>query len=102
MSYTRLFDTYMWQAYQQLPQVTLIDCWAHVRRKFFEAVSQNASEKSLAKQGLKYCNRMLLLEKEWELLGNEERWQARQAQPQLLMEKFFDWCKRNESTVLFG
>lgn len=43
----------MWQAYKRLPEATLVGCWAHVRRKFFEAVPQNASDKSIAKQGWK-------------------------------------------------
>ena len=42
----------MWQAYQRLLEATLVGCWVHVRRKFFEAVPQNASDKSIAKQGL--------------------------------------------------
>ncbi len=42
----------MWQAYTQLPQATLVGCWAHVRRKFDEAVPQTASDKSLAKKDL--------------------------------------------------
>lgn len=40
----------MWQAYEQLPKATLVGCWAHVRRKFHEAVPQQASEKSLAQK----------------------------------------------------
>ena len=35
----------MWQAYEQLPKATLVGCWAHVRRKFHEAVPQQASGK---------------------------------------------------------
>ena len=68
----------MWQAYEQLPKATLIGCWAHVRRKFHEAVPQNASGKSLAKRGLAYCNRMFHLEQAWETLNRQERYQIRQ------------------------
>lgn len=92
----------MWNAYPQLPHATLVGCWAHVRRKFFEAVPQNATEKSLAKQGLKYCNQMFQLEKAWELLSDENRYQARQEKLKPLFKKFFDWCKKNESTILPG
>ena len=84
----------MWQAYQRLPEATLVGCWAHVRRKFFEAVAQNASDKSIAKQGWKYCTQMFRLEKEWEHLSSEERYQTRQEQLKPLMEDFFDWCRR--------
>lgn len=92
----------MWQAYQRLPEATLVGCWAHVRRKFFEAVPQNASDKSIAKQGWKYSTRMFRLEKEWEHLSSEERYQTRQEQLKPLMEDFFDWCRRQEISVLPG
>lgn len=59
----------MWQAYEQLPEATLVGCWTHVRRKFHEAVPQEASEKSLAPKGLNYCNRMFYLEQTWEKLS---------------------------------
>lgn len=92
----------MWQAYQRLPEATLVGCWAHVRRRFFEAVAQNASDKSIAKQGWKYCTQMFRLEKEWEHLSSEERYQTRQEQLKPLMEDFFNWCRRQEISVLPG
>lgn len=92
----------MWQAYQQLPEATLVGCWAHVRRKFFEAVPQNASDKSIAKEGLKYCNQMFQLEREWEQLSSEERYEHRKQELKPLIDKFFNWCKWQESCVLMG
>lgn len=73
-----------------------------MRRKFFEAVAQNASDKSIAKQGWKYCTQMFRLEKEWEHLSSEERYQTRQEQLKPLMEDFFNWCRRQEISVLPG
>ncbi|WP_271892724.1 hypothetical protein [Lactobacillus amylovorus] len=35
-----------------------------MRRKFFEAVAQNASDKSIAKQGWKYCTQIFRLVKD--------------------------------------
>lgn len=92
----------MWQAYRQLPEATLVGCWAHARRKFFEAVPQNASDKSVAKQGWKYCTQMFRLEKEWESLSIEERHRVRQERLKSLIKEFFDWCRRQEVTVLPG
>lgn len=37
---------------------------------------------------------MFRLEKEWEHLSSEERYQTRQEQLKPLMEDFFDWCRR--------
>ena len=92
----------MWQAYEQLPKATLVGCWAHVRRKFHEAVPQQASGKSLAQKGLNYCNRMFYLEQTWENLSKQERYQLRQAKLKPLMQEFFNWCEKNKITVLPG
>lgn len=59
-----------WQAYKQLSSATLIGCWAHVRRKFKEAMSPTTKGKSISKQGI--CNNMFRLESSWEDLSNEE------------------------------
>ena len=83
----------MWQAYKQLPEATLVGCWAHVRRKFKEAVPPTTKGKSLSKQGVHYCNQMFTLEKSWENLSNEERHQKRQEKLKPLFDEFFKWCR---------
>lgn len=90
----------MWQAYQQLPNATLVGCWAHVRRKFFEAVPTKVSDKSVSKQGVRYCNKMFTLEKDWLGLSNKERCRLRQKELKPLMEEFFAWCRKQKATVL--
>ncbi|TFU21126.1 hypothetical protein E4T71_09565, partial [Streptococcus sp. WM07] len=40
-----------WSAYRTLKEASLVGCWAHVRRKFFEATPKNANSSSLAKKG---------------------------------------------------
>ena len=52
----------MWQAYKQLFSATLVGCWAHVRRKFKEAMPPTSKDMSLSKQEVHYCNRMFTLE----------------------------------------
>ena len=63
----------------QLVQATLVGCWAHVRRKFFEAVPPEASNKSIS---------------------NQERLQLRQKKLAPLMEEFFDWCRKHKAMTL--
>ena len=77
----------------------LVGCWAHVRRKFFEANSKN-SKTSLSAEGLNYCNRLFQLEQEWDCLPVEERYQKRQEEMKPIMDEFFDWCR--EHSVLPG
>lgn len=90
----------MWQAYGQLAQATLVGCWAHVRRKFFEAVPPKASDKSISKQGVRYCNRMFALEKDWGNLSNEERLRLRRKKLAPLMREFFNWCRKQKTRTL--
>ena len=61
---------------------------------------QTASEESFAQKGLNYCNRMFYLEQIWENLSKQEHYQLRQAKLKPLMQEFFNWCKKNKTTVL--
>ena len=70
-NYSGFLHCDMWQAYGQLAQAALVGCWAHVRRKFFEAVPPEASNKSISNQGVRYCDRMFALEKDWKNLSNQ-------------------------------
>ena len=92
----------MWQAYKQLPSATLVGCWAHVRRKFIEAMPPITKGNSLSKQGVHYCNKMFTLESSWEKLSNEERYQRRQEELKPLFEEFFNWCRNNQPMILPG
>ena len=46
----------MWSAYRQLEKTKFVGCWAHVRRKFFEATPKQADNSSLGAKGLAYCD----------------------------------------------
>ena len=89
----------MWGAYRQAKNAKLAGCWAHVRRKFFEANPKN-SKTSLSAEGLNYCNKLFQLEQEWEVLPVEKRHQKRQEEMKPLMDEFFDWCR--DHSVLPG
>ena len=90
----------MWGAYRQLEKAELVGCWAHVRRKFFEATPKKADKRFLGAKGLAYCNQMFGLESSWEKLSAEERLKKRQEELKPLMETFFYWCR--SQAVLSG
>ena len=89
----------MWGAYRQAKNAKLVGCWAHVRRKFFEANPKN-SKTSLSAEGLNYCNKLFQFEQEWDELPVEERYQKRQEEMKPIMDEFFNWCR--EHSVLPG
>ncbi|MGO5335151.1 IS66-like element short variant transposase, partial [Enterococcus cecorum] len=88
----------MWSAYRQLPKAKLVGCWAHVRRKFFEATPKQADKQSLGRKGLDYCDQMFSLEASWAELSSAERLCKRKERLAPLMTTFFDWC-RNQSVL---
>lgn len=81
-------------AYRQLENAKLVGCWAHVRRKFFEATPKQADKGSLAFKGLCYCDKMFALEESWVDLSLQDRLMKRQDELEPLMAEFFDWCRR--------
>ena len=84
--------------YPQLDKPQLVGCWAHIRRKFFEATPKKIDKTSLGAKGLAYCDRLFTLENDWADLSTEERLHKRQTELAPLMEEFFDWC-RNQAVL---
>lgn len=70
-----------YQGYRQLPDVTIVGCWAHARRKFDEALKILPTDQradSAAAQGLDCCNRLFELERAFSELSPDERLSKRQ------------------------
>lgn len=82
--------------YHSLPDITVVGCWAHARRKFEEALKAIDADKradSQAKKGEDYCNRLFGLEREFSKLSIEERYIKRLEQSLPLAEEFLSWAK---------
>jgi len=84
-----------WGAYHLLPDVTLVACAAHIRRKFFEAIEnkKKPNKSSPAYIGSLYWQRMFKLEKQWRDLAPEERMVKRQSELKPLMDEFWEWLE---------
>jgi len=67
--------------YNGLPNITLVGCWAHARRKFDETLKALPTEKRnadvTAKQGLEFCNRLFAIERELHDVTPERRYEIR-------------------------
>jgi len=80
--------------YHSLPNVTPVGCWAHMRRKFDEALkSLSAAEResSKAQTGLDYCNRLFAFERDLEKLNPSDRFERRLELSKPETDKFFAW-----------
>jgi transposase len=82
-----------YSAYHDLDGVTVIGCWAHVRRKFNDAYKIAKAPDSPAKIGLDFCTRLFALEKEFADLPPDERLEARLEKSKPVSDAFFAWAE---------
>ena len=68
-------------------------CFAHQRRKFEEAMPKNAPKDNKARIGLEYCQKLFMLEREFECLSPEKRLKARIERSKPVLDEFFDWVE---------
>ncbi|OIQ58499.1 transposase IS66 family protein [Moorella thermoacetica] len=90
--------------YNELPDVTLVGCWAHARRKFDEALKALPEDKRnapvTAREGLEFCNRLFAIERELKEATPEERYQIRQVRSRPVLDAFLAWLKNQKARVL--
>lgn len=78
--------------YNTVPNVIHCGCWAHLRRKFEEALPKGSDLKeSKSAIGLEYCNKLFDLEKEWSDLSHEERYEKRLKQSKSVLDAYWSW-----------
>jgi transposase len=84
-----------WGAYHLLPNITLVACAAHIRRKFYEAIGnkKNPNQSSPAYVGYAYWQKMFQLEKRWRDLVPSERFVHRQSELKPIMDEFWQWLE---------
>ena len=83
-----------YQGYKTLKNVILVQCLAHARRKFDEALKclkEEERKDSKAAIGLAYCNRLFKIEENIEELLPEEKYTKRQELSKPVLEDFFAW-----------
>jgi hypothetical protein len=78
------------------PNITVVGCWAHLRRKFDEAVKSAPPENRgelPSQKGLDFCNRLFSLERDYEdeKLEPNERYKARLQRSKPLVDEFYAW-----------
>ena len=76
-----------------IPDVIIVGCWAHVRRKFNDAYQLTKTPDSLAAIGLAYCDQLFALEKRFANLSAEDRYGQRMDHSKPVAGAFFQWAK---------
>lgn len=78
------------------PDIKVVGCWAHARRKFNEAVKCLPPEQqkdSQAAVGLHFCNELFGYEKDFQDLSAEERHTKRLEKSKPTADAFFEWAR---------
>ena len=87
-----------YDGYHKLPEnITVVGCWAHMRRKFTDALKTIPKERwaeSDAAVGVAYCDKLFHLEKQFYSLPSEERHKERECLSKPLIDEFYGWIDR--------
>jgi len=76
-----------------------IGCWAHDRRKFFEASKASKKGAGLANEALEQIRALYKIEEQLKDASAEERYRVRQESSKPLLEKFKTWLEKHQGTV---
>lgn len=86
-----------YSGYHRLPEnIRVVGCWAHLRRKFDEAVSALPKERQTnctALEGVQYCNVLFAIEKELADLPPEEQYIQRLERSKPIMDALLAWAE---------
>jgi len=93
--FTGYLQTDGYSGYEKVKNVKRCGCWAHLRRKYQEALPKNSSLKDLkdsaAAVGFQYCSKLFEIENELKELTPEERVVKRQELCRPLLEAYLSW-----------
>ena len=81
-----------YSGYNKVQDAKRAGCWAHMRRKWLEAMPEGADAKTCkAVQGYEFCNRLFELERQFEGLTTEERLIQRKEKSGPILEAYWTW-----------
>ena len=81
-----------YSGYNQVQGAERAGCWAHMRRKWLDAMPEGADAKTCkAAQGYEFCNRLFELERQFEELTAEERLMQRKEKSGPVLEAYWTW-----------
>ena len=89
----------VYDAFDQKPDIVLVGCMAHIRRKFEHALG---NDKERASYALRLIQQLYAIERKarQDQLDPPQRWQLRQQLAQPLMEQLKTWLEQNRDQVL--
>ena len=86
-----------YQGYNKLTDIIRCGCWAHLRRKFVEAIPPRKAEgaqPTAAETGRAYCDKLFEIEASLKDLSAEERYLKRQELEKPVLDAFWRWLEK--------
>lgn len=93
-----------YSGYNHVPDVTLVGCWAHARRKFDEALKalpdSQKGKMVKAREGLNFCNQLYAVERTLKNATPSERYEKRLQKSKPILDCFSAWLHEQKDRVL--
>ena len=91
-----------YQGYNKLPDIVREACWAHIRRKFCDAIPSGKQEdlSDPAVQGVQYCDKLFAIERycRENRFTYEKRHEFRNKKAPKILEAFWAWLDKQQPT----
>ena len=82
-----------YSAYNKVENATHCGCWAHLRRKYNDALPKTDQKGSTALVGLEFCQKLFALEESFQNLSPEERLKLRHERSKPVWDAYFAWVE---------
>jgi len=79
--------------YSKVKSAIHCGCWSHMKRKFSDALPQNAQKDNKAAQGIAFCDKLFMLERDFQELSPKERLKQRHIKSKPIVEGYFAWIE---------
>jgi transposase len=86
-----------YQAYHTLPDVTVVGCFYHGRRNFFDVfktLPESERQTHPVNTAIEHFKKLAKLEEQYESLSNAERYQKRLDESKPIAEELIDWASK--------
>lgn len=95
-----------YSAYKNIEEVIHAECWAHMRRYFYESIPlrENRQMDTTAEGyiGVKYCDKLFDIEREIANLSVEEKLEVRKKKSKLVVDEFFEWVENESEKIIIN
>lgn len=85
-----------YQVYKNLLNVLVAECWAHLRRKIYEAnllQGKNSDPDNPTRKALQFCDAIFHIDSQFASLDSHERKRRRESELRPIVEEFFTWLE---------